>query len=460
MTHTGRPHPPDGVPCVARRARTLTGILAASLSVVFAAGPVPAGTPRDPAIRVLVVKTEVQAREAVAQFNAGIPFDRIVRERSIGPERERGGYLGRVDPATLSPAARAAVARTRNGRLTPVFPTEAGFGVIQILTDQEAQELATQLRKEPEALALLQEGTDLAKHGDLDRAVQLLQRAVELNPRLADGHFNLAVGLWKVGRWEGAIAAMREAIRLQPKDFDAYLLLGGWLSDRARSDEAVTVFERAAALDVNSLEAWKKLAQAYDAAGRARAAVGAYRRALGLLGRDDPALLEAWLAAAMRAPDGPAAVEAARKLRGIRPGHEGFVTVGDALLLNGEAEAAAQEYRKALALAPASVRAQVGLAAAMARLGQRESATQHLLLAIRLDPANPEHYHTLSRLYEELDRLDLAIVALRDGVAAASGAPRATQADMRDRLAALYERTEMRREAEQERQRAKALREP
>ena len=70
------------------------------------------------------------------------------------------------------------------------------------------------------------------------------------------------------------------------------------------------------------------LAQAYDAAGRARAAVGAYRRALGLLGRDDPALLEALLAAAMRAPDGPAAVEAARKLRGIRPGHEGFVTVG------------------------------------------------------------------------------------------------------------------------------------
>jgi tetratricopeptide (TPR) repeat protein len=434
--------------------------MAAFLSVVFVADPLPAGTPNDPAIRVLVVKTETEAREAVAQFNAGMAFDRIVRERSIGPERERGGYLGRVNPAALSPAARAAVARTRSGRLTPVFPTEAGFGVIQILTDQEEQELETQRRKDLEALALLQEGTDLGKRGDLERAVQLLQRAVELNPRLADGHFNLAIGLWRVGRWEGAIAAMREAIRLQPKDFDAHLLLGGWLSDRARSDEAVTYFERAAALDVNSLEAWRKLARAYDAVGRARAAVGAYRRALGLLGRDDPALLEAWLAAAMRAPDGPAAVEAARKLRAVRPGHEGFVTVGDALLLNGETEAAAQEYRKALALAPASVRVQVGLAAATARLGQREAAAQHLLAAVRLDPANPEHYQTLSRLYEEMDRLDLAIVALRDGVAAASGAPRATQAAMLDRLAVLYDRAEMRRDAEQERQRAKALRQP
>jgi tetratricopeptide (TPR) repeat protein len=455
-----RPRPADGALCVAGRALALTGILAALLSVVLATDPARAGAPKDPAIRVLVVKTESEAREAVAQFNAGMGFDRIVRERSIGPERDRGGYLGRVDPATLSAAARAAVARTGSGRLTSVFPTEAGFGVIQVLTDQEEQEVETQLRKEPEALALLQEGTDFGKRGDLDRALQLLQRAVELNPRLVDGHFNLAVGLWKVGRWDAAMAAMREVIRLDPNDFVAHLLLGGWLSDRGRPDEAVVDFERAAALDVNSLEAWRKLAQAYDAAGRARAAVGAYRRALGLLGRDDPVLLEAWLAAAMRAPNGPAAVEAARKLRGIRPGHEGFVMVGDALLLNGEAEAAVQEYRKALGLAPASVQAQVGLAAATARLGQTESATQHLLAAIRLDPANPAHYQTLSRLYEDMGRLDLAIVALRDGVAAASGAPRATQAALADRLASLYERAEMRREAEQEWRRAKALREP
>ena len=460
MMCAGRPRPPDGVPYGIRGALGLAAIVAALVSVGLAADPVPAGAPRDPAIRVLVVKTEAEAREAIGMFTAGMTFDRIVRERSIGPERERGGYLGRVDPATLSPAARAAVARTRSGRLTPVFPTDGGFGVIQILTDQEEQELEAKLRKEPEALALLQEGTDLGKRGDLDRAVALLQRAVELNPLLADAHFNLAVGWWHLGRHEAAITALREAIRLQPKDFDAHLLLGGWLSQRGRPDEAVAHFERAAALDMNSLEAWRMLARAYDAAGRARAAVGAYRQALGLLGRDDPALLEALLAAAMRAPDGPAAVEAARKLRGIRPGYEGFVAVGDALLLNGEAEAAVQEYRKALGLAPASVRGQVGLATAFARLGQRESATQHLLAAIRLDPANPQHYQTLSRLYEEMGRLDLAIVAQRDGVAAASGAPAATRAAMVDQLAALYERAEMRREAEQERRRAKALREP
>ena len=435
--------------------------MAAFLSVVLAADPAPAGAPRDPAIRVLVVKTETEAREAVAQFNAGMAFDRIVRERSIGPERERGGYLGRVDPATLSPAARAAVARTRSGRLTPVFPTEAGFGVIQVLTDQEEQELEAQLRKEPEALALLKEGTDLGKRGDLDRAVQLLQRAVELNPRLADGHFNLAVGLWKVGRWEAAMAAMREAIRLQFPRISTPT--SSWAAGCPIAVGPTRPWRTSSARPLWTWIRWRPGESSPRRTMRRAApgaAVGAYRRALGLLGRDDPALLEAWLAAAMRAPDGPAAVEAARKLRGVRPGHEGFVTVGDALLLNGEAEAAAQEYRKALALAPASVRAQVGLAAATARLGQRESATQHLLAAIRLDPANPEHYQTLSRLYEEMGRLDLAIVALRDGVAAASGAPRATQAAMVDRLAALYERAEMRREAEQERQRAKALREP
>jgi tetratricopeptide (TPR) repeat protein len=407
---------------------------------------------------MLVVKTEAEAREAVAQHTAGLAFDRIVRERSIGPERERGGYLGRIEIDSLSPMARSAILSTSPGRLTPVFPAEGGFGVFQVLTEREAQEEEDRLCREPEALEALKQGTELGRRGDLEGTVRLLRRAVEANPSLADGHFNLAIAQARLGRLDDAIATMSEVVRLNPQDIDAHLRLGNWLSGQGRHGEAAAHFERAAALDVDSRDAWLGMARTYEAAGRLRAAVAAYRRVLGLAGRDDQALLEALLRVAMAAPDGPAAVEAARRLRTLRPGHEGFLVVGDALLLNGETEAAVREYRMAVGLAPKSSRAHAGLAMALAGQGQTEPAADHLLQAVRLEPTNPEHYRALSALYERMGRLDLAIVALRDGASAARGGPRETQAEIAERLAALYDRIGMDREADQERARATTIR--
>jgi tetratricopeptide (TPR) repeat protein len=407
---------------------------------------------------MLVVKTEAEAREAVALYTSGLAFDRIVRERSIGPERERGGYLGRIDMGSLSPMARSAILKTRPGGLTPVFPAEGGFGVCQVLTEREAREEEERLRREPEALEALKRGTELGRRGDLEGAVGLLRRAVELNPALIDGHFNLAIAQARLGRTDDAITTMREVVRRNPQDFDAHIKLGTWLSGQGRYAEAAGHFERAAALDVTSRDAWLGMARSYEAAGRPRPAVAAYRRALGLAGQDDRGLLEALFRVAMAAPDGPAAVEAARSLRTLRSGHEGFLMVGDAFMLNGETEAAVREYRMAVGLAPRSSRAHGSLATALAGLGQTESAAEHLLQAVRLDPRNPEHYRALSALYAQMGRYDLAIVALRDGASQAGEAPRETQADMVERLAALYDRVGMSREAEQERGRAKSLR--
>jgi tetratricopeptide (TPR) repeat protein len=131
-----------------------------------------------------------------------------------------------------------------------------------------------------------------------------------------------------------------------------------------------------------------------------------------------------------------------------------------ALLLNGEADAAIAEYQKAVALAPASAAAQVALGSAYARLGRAEAAAERFLRAVELEPGNPTHYRRLARLYEGQGRLDLAIVALRDGLSAAAASPPTLQAELSEELSALYERAGMPREAERERLRAKSLRNP
>jgi len=126
-------------------------ILAAPHSTVWAGTAPPQSAP----IRILVLKTEAEARAAVADLADGIPFEQLVRQLSIGPERERGGYLGRVSLAGLSAAARAALAKTPPGRVSPIFPAENGFALVQVLTNQQAQELEERSRREPEAQELL-----------------------------------------------------------------------------------------------------------------------------------------------------------------------------------------------------------------------------------------------------------------------------------------------------------------
>jgi len=431
------------------------GVLVVSVLVVAA------GTPADaalsPGIRILVVKTEAEARAAAAEVRRGIPFEQLVRELSIGPERDRGGYLGRVDTAILTPSARTALARTPRGGISSIFPTTDGFAIIQVLTTREEQELEARVRREPEAQALLERGTELGQTGDLKAAEALLLQATELNPDLVDAYFNLGIVYRKQQQLDAAIATMRQVVRLRPDDFEAHMRMGAWLFEREQFPESCEAYERAATLQMDSRVAWLKLAQSYDAAGKARAAVGAYRRVIALLDTDDPVLTGALFRAAMQAGEGAVAVAAARKLQAFRPGYESFLQLGDALVLNGEIETAILEYQKAVALAPSSAAAQAGLASAYVRAGQAEAAIDRFLRAVQLDPGNPDYYRALARVYKDCGRMDLAIVSLRDGVSAATSSP-PLQAEMAEELAALYERAGMPREATQERLRAASLR--
>ncbi len=422
---------------------------------LLAAGTVRAQESRAVGMRILVVQTEEDMRAALAAVKAGTPFETVVRERSIGPNRERGGYLGRMDPAALAPEARAAIAGVRRGSISPVFRTEGGFAVIRVVTTEAEETLEQQGRDRAEALKLLEQGTALGQEGKLEEAVQALQRAVALDADLADAQYNLAIAYRKLGRTDAAITALMRVTQLEPRDYEVRIGLGNWLTERGRHLEASQQYERAALLRLDSVEAWRKLAESYEAAGQVRAAVGAYRRVLGLLGQDDPAVLTSLLRVALQAKDGPSAMEAARKIEALHQDHEGYLALGKALLLNGQTEEAVGELEKAAALAPSSVDAQAALGTAYAALGRSDEAIQHLVQAIELGPKDPALYRTLSRIYAASGRLDLAIVSLRDGVAAAS--PRPLQAEMMEELATLYDRAGMTREAARERRELHSL---
>ncbi|MCE5228284.1 tetratricopeptide repeat protein [bacterium] len=99
--------------------------------------------------------------------------------------------------------------------------------------------------------------------GDLKKAEEAIQKAVELNPDSADSHRWLGMVLTEQHQDERALACYENAIRLNPNDAPAFFWLGSSLMKLQKFPEMVKAFEQAAYLRPKSTGALMRLADAY-----------------------------------------------------------------------------------------------------------------------------------------------------------------------------------------------------
>lgn len=86
------------------------------------------------------------------------------------------------------------------------------------------------------------------QQGRADEAVDLLRRALAVNPKLPDAQFNLGLMLFQLDRPAEALAVLEEALRLNPRDHAAHFLAGQVLAAQGRQPDARLHFETACRL--------------------------------------------------------------------------------------------------------------------------------------------------------------------------------------------------------------------
>lgn len=131
------------------------------------------------------------------------------------------------------------------------------------------------------AVRVFNAGADASRAGDLDTAIALFAKAVEIDPELVPAHVASARLLLARERYEEALAAAERARRLdpalaevQPLRYEAYRRLG-------REGEALAVFEEMAAADPKGLaDALYDQGRAAFEAGDAAQAVQALEQAV------------------------------------------------------------------------------------------------------------------------------------------------------------------------------------
>jgi parvulin-like peptidyl-prolyl isomerase len=77
------------------------------------------------------VKTEAEAKEIKQALNSGRNFAELAKEKSVGPNAEKGGDLGNIEKGDLLPELDSELRKLKNGEISKIVKTEIGFHILK-----------------------------------------------------------------------------------------------------------------------------------------------------------------------------------------------------------------------------------------------------------------------------------------------------------------------------------------
>ncbi len=187
--------------------------------------------------------------------------------------------------------------------------------------------------------------------GNASSAVDLIGKAIAIDKRVAEYHYNFALAWRALDRMDHVATHLERAVSLRPDHALAQLNLGNIRREQGRLAEAVACYERAIALTPNSIAANFNLGNVLLQLGRWEAAIAAFRKVLALA-----------------------------------PNHaDAHQRLGLALMAERNGAEAAEHFAAAVALKPQLPGAHEDLAAAYLAIGKMDLAIHAATRAIELD---------------------------------------------------------------------------
>ncbi|HWR00430.1 MAG TPA: tetratricopeptide repeat protein [Chlorobaculum sp.] len=225
------------------------------------------------------------------------------------------------------------------------------------------------------ALHLL--GVTAAQMGDQRKAVELIGKAISLNPENEEFHFNRGLAFHELKEFSAAVSCFEKATGLKQDYCEAYCHRGNALQELYRFEEAVDGYDQAVAIRPDYLEAYYRRGNALQELGRFDEAAASYDQAIA-----------------------------------IKPDFaEAFSNRGNALQKLERYEAATESFEKAIAINPGIAQLHYNRANALKKLRRFDAALASYDRAIAIKPDYPEAFNNRGLLLQELNLLDAAIAS-------------------------------------------------
>src|SRR5215813_2379117 len=137
------------------------------------------------------------------------------------------------------------------------------------------------LQRQPDHFAALRLlGVIALQTRQTERGVELIQKAIVLNPNVAEAHNNLGIALKDLKRLVEALASYDKAIALKPDYTEAHYNRGNALMDLKRLGEALASYDKAIALKPDFAVAHNNRGNALMDLNRLGEALASYEKAV------------------------------------------------------------------------------------------------------------------------------------------------------------------------------------
>ena len=147
---------------------------------------------------------------------------------------------------------------------------------------KEAQELYLQLVedniKNDKLLFLL--GTTYLQTNEHDKAINYLDRSIDLNPNFQDAYNNRGIALAKIGKFQESVKDYDSAINLKKDYFDAHLNKGISLRNIEQKNKAIECFKTCIALNPKDPKIYNNLGNVYKDLKNFKEAINFYSKAI------------------------------------------------------------------------------------------------------------------------------------------------------------------------------------
>lgn len=256
------------------------------------------------------------------------------------------------------------------------------------------------------------------------RALELLDQAIALDPFSPEAWFHRAAALVTLGRPEEAVDCYRKAAELDRHNRTIWRALARRLVSLQRWEEALRPLKHWIELDAEEVEAWKAKATALLRLRRFDEAVQAYDKAIALVPDDQELILGRSICLDEAEQQYQAAAQsAAQPLRPANVHESGRVTArscdelpslmsqANVLCSQGQHDEALPILDRILASAPASPQAQAQRAVALAALGRDSESSVRMLL--NMSPDETALHRRLGQVMQALGRHNEAQLLFR-----------------------------------------------
>ena len=270
------------------------------------------------------------------------------------------------------------------------------------LTPQEEKTIARKPTENPQAYDFYLRGRSYTRRENIEYALQMFERAIQLDPNFALAHGGVALLCGLIyelreqnPKWiERGLAACNRATALAPDLPEVLIAHARLCYAQQKYDEAVRLAQRAIERKSDCEGSWNILGRAYFASGRFEEAAALTERAIEANGDDYNTFI----------PYRNALERLGRKTEAVHA-----------------RERMTKALRQQLELVPEDVRARILLSCNLAAAGEAEESVRHLQTAVALRPGDSNTLYNAACTYGVLGKKAEALETLKKAFAAGYG---------------------------------------